>query len=179
MDRTIKFTAVETLTAGLTKVTQIGMAAGLVLSLGMASASAETTLRRTPNRTIVPTPTIQVIPGTMNQLAPQFSLAGTWTGNMHSAGDDVLIQYELTIQSGGSGTWQMMGSEYNANTDSWTPVVMDQGTLSSMVQGTGISIQLYGASQPMTLNGQFQNGGTTISGQVVPSSNVVFSFAKG
>jgi hypothetical protein len=90
-----------------------------------------------------------------------------------------LIQYELSIQSGGSGTWQMIGAEYNANTDTWTPVVLDDGTLSSTVQGTDISIQLFGGSQPMTLDGHFQNGGMTMSGQVVPSNNVVFSFSKG
>jgi hypothetical protein len=179
MKRTIKFIAAETLTAGVTKVAQIGMAAGLVLSLGMASASAETTLQRTPRRTVAPTPTVQIIPSGVNQLAPQLSLTGEWSGNMHSAGDDVLIQYELSIQSGGGGTWQMIGAEYNANTDTWTPVVLDDGTLSSTVQGTDITIQLFGGNQPMTLDGQFQNGGMTISGQVVPSNNVVFSFSKG
>ncbi len=158
----------------------VSMVSGLTVSGLMTNEASANTLQRTsaPRRTTVQPGVMRspVVSPSQN-FSPQLSTTGNWKGAMHSQGDDVLANFELSI-SGGQGNWQLIGAEYNAATDTWQPAVLNQGTLTTSVSGTQVTMQLVGSGMNMTLNGAFQNGGTTISGHQVGSPNYVFYFSK-
>lgn len=176
----IKFITLATLAT-------LSLSTGLVVGSSYSEASAES-FRLQSNRAQTQLtqrqPQIQPIQVQPNfqpalKLATPISMTGNWQGGMSSSGDDVVTHIELSIASGGNGTWKHNGSQYNPNTDQWEPKVLQQGSLSASLQGSAIAMQLNGFSgNNLLLEGTMQNGGTTMSGQVVGTPNFGFYLAK-
>ncbi len=106
------------------------------------------------------------------------SLVGTWEGNMHYQGDDVLTHLVLQVPGGGAaGVWKHIGSkQVNGQ---WVDTVLKQGPLTTTVQGSQVKLKLngfYGNSPE--LEGAFQNGGQKIIGHATATPSLVFSFSK-
>lgn len=169
------------LITGLTKTVPLGLAAGMMLSFGTSPAAAQTeTIRSRSQRpvNVAPVrPSNSVSQDVGDHFATPTTLVGNWTGVMNSVGDDVVAHYELSIQSGGQGTWKIIGSEYNEATDTFEPAILSQGTLTSSAQGSNIYMELAGGNQPLALEGDFKNGGSEIIGQSV-NSNLAFRFSR-
>ncbi|MEL7502771.1 MAG: hypothetical protein AAFN18_09905 [Cyanobacteria bacterium J06554_6] len=174
---TFRPSAVKTVLQRIARVTLI---AGLCLSVGAGSAFAQSLTQRHPSRAPSrTTPNNKV--DTPDRFTQANSLTGDWTGAMWRPGDDIVVHYELTIQSNGQGSWRMLGSEYNQQLDEWTPAILDEGTLTSSISQNSINIQLNGTgnqSGQMYLSGAFQAGGTQISGQSTDFPDVSFNFVK-
>lgn len=172
---------VSKLITGLTKAVPLGLAAGMMLSFGTSPAAAQTESIRSRSQrpvNVVPVrPSNSTSQGVGDHLATPTTLVGNWTGVMNHIGDDVVAHYELSIQSGGQGTWRILGSEYNETTDTYEPAVLSQGSLTSSAQSTTFSMELAGRNQPLVLEGEFKNGGSEITGQSV-NSNLAFRFSR-
>ena len=148
----------------------------LTSSLIISEASAETKRSRTQFRQ--PVQSEQTFKPSL-KLKTRFSALGNWMGNIYAQGDDVLTQIELSFTSNNTGTWKHHGSQYNAQTDQWEPKVLQQGSFTSVVQGNNVTIQMNNfGNNNVVLQGDIQNNGTKIAGEVVGQNPFVFYVNK-
>ncbi|MEO1593516.1 MAG: hypothetical protein AAFU71_19840 [Cyanobacteria bacterium J06632_22] len=165
----------------LHRAARVSLIAGICLSVGAGSALAQSRVQRGPGRAPIRTNPGVTIGAPGGGFIQAYSLTGSWTGTMAQAGDDVVIHYELTIQSNGQGSWRILGSEYNAQLDQWLPAILDEGTLTASVSQNNASIQLNNTanqSGQMQLSGTFQSGGSQLSGQSTDFPGIGFNFVK-
>ena len=143
-------------------VATLSLGSGLVLGSSQNPATAQTL-------------TVQPIQSTPVNARPQGrlplkaspSIIGTWEGNIHAKGDDVLTPIKVVIASGDNTTWQLMVGNY------------DQGSGNSSLQNNNVAIELENfAGQDVMLNGVLENNGSKIVGEVAGNGNFVFSLSK-
>ena len=165
MKNSIKSFALVTLTA-------LSLTNGLMVG----DASAET--NRLRMQSVKPVQSEQTFKPSL-KLKNRFSALGNWMGNIYAQGDDVLTQIELSFTSNNTGTWKHHGSQYNPQTDQWEPKVLQQGSFTSAFQGNNVNIQMNNfGNKNVMLQGNIQNNGTKIAGEVVGQSPFVFYVNK-
>ncbi|WP_414550338.1 hypothetical protein [Anabaena sp. CCY 0017] len=156
--------------ATMMTVSTISVSTGLALSGSISAASAQTNSRQMNQP-------LQF----QRQICSKASIVGNWKGIIVANGDDATTSLEISIPSGKAtpqGTWKFLGASGNLN----------QGKAIASVQGNTVTLELWESKlqnnlktqkKVATLQGNFQNCGSKISGNLLDTqTNFVFNLAK-